>query len=71
MGLLFNLLCLLKFWAQRFYPNMFISSLIRQNIFLVLRDFQGLVQVLIPQDEVIEDFPTITESLFNAVVRVV
>nr|KAF6290484.1 aspartyl-tRNA synthetase 2, mitochondrial [Myotis myotis] len=23
----------------------------RQNIFLVLRDFQGLVQVLIPQDE--------------------
>lgn len=44
----------LNFGLKDFILICSLSSLIRQNIFLVLRDFHGLVQVIIPQDEVIE-----------------
>ncbi|XP_011359592.2 aspartate--tRNA ligase, mitochondrial-like, partial [Pteropus vampyrus] len=40
-----------KFGLRDFILTCSFSSLIRQNIFLVLRDSHGLVQVVIPQDE--------------------
>ena len=54
----FCLICFacLNFGLRDFILICSFSSLIRQNIFLVLRDFHGLVQVVIPQDEVIEGF---------------
>lgn len=42
-----------KFGLRDFILTCSLFSLIRQNIFLVLRDSHGLVQVLIPQDEVL------------------
>lgn len=68
---LFNLcFACLKFGLRDFTLMCSFSLLIRQNIFLVLRDFHGLVQVIIPQEEVIEDFLLLPENLFDMVARV-
>ena len=58
----------LGFGLRVFILTCSFASLIRQNVFLVLRDSHGLIQVVIPQDEVI-DLLLFSESLFDAVVE--